>query len=64
MASNGVPAIQIQAIPRHKRLSTTEGYLHQLDDLKPALRVLSRNKKPSEKPSASQTVKTKIRVVK
>ena len=64
LASDGVPPIQIQAILRHKRLSTTEGYLHRLDDLKPALRVLSRNKKPSEKPSASQAEKTKIRVVK
>ncbi len=60
LASDGVPPIQIQAILRHKRLSTTEGYLHRLDDLKPALRVLSRNKKPS----VARGTKTKIRVVK
>lgn len=64
LASEGVPPIQIQAILRHKRLSTTEGYLHRLGDLKPVLKVLSRNKKPSEKPSEKIGAERKIRVVK
>lgn len=64
LADAGVPAVQIQAILRHKKLGTTERYLHQMGDLKPALRLLSRDKKPSGEPSVAQRTETKIRAVK
>ncbi len=38
----GEPVRRIQAILRHKKLSTTERYLHQLEDLKTTLRVLEK----------------------
>ncbi|MBW2149882.1 MAG: site-specific integrase, partial [Deltaproteobacteria bacterium] len=44
LAQEGVPMVQIQAILRHKNLSTTDRYLHRLSDLRPALQVLSRKK--------------------
>lgn len=62
LAQNGVPTITIQAILRHKKISTTERYLHRLEDLKPALTLLSTNKKPPGEPPACQTAKTKIRI--
>ena len=60
LAKDGVAAIKIQGVLRHKKLSTTEHYLHQLGDLKTALQVLSKKKKPSGEPSAPQTACRKI----
>jgi len=45
LANAGEPAKNIQSILRHKRLATTERYLHQQADLKPALRILSSKRK-------------------
>lgn len=44
LANAGEPTIRIQAILRHKKISTTERYLHRLQDLKPSLQVLSKRK--------------------
>jgi integrase len=63
LAKAGVPTIQIQAILRHKKIGTTERYLHQLGDLKAALQLLSINKKPSREPSTDLSAKTKIRLI-
>jgi integrase len=64
LAKEGIPAVQIQNILRHKKLSTTELYLHQMGDLKAALNVLTnKSKKPSSKPSAPKSAETKIRLV-
>jgi integrase len=60
LAKDGVAAIKIQGVLRHKKLSTTERYLHQLGGLKTALQVLSKKKKPSGEPSFPQTVCRKI----
>jgi hypothetical protein len=49
-------------ILRHKRLSTTQRYLHQLGDVKAALQLLSRKEKPSEKPSGLQAAETENRM--
>ena len=38
--------VDIQAILRHKKLSTTELYIHRLGALKPVLKVLSGKKVP------------------
>jgi integrase len=54
LANYGIPAMQIMTILRHKRLSTTQRYLHQLGDLKVALQLLSKKKKPSVEPSGPQ----------
>jgi integrase len=54
LANYGVPAMQIMTILRHKRLSTTQHYLHQLGDVKAALQLLSKKKKPSVQPSGPQ----------
>lgn len=40
LASLNVPMVQIQAILRHRKLSTTEGYVRGLEPVRPALRVL------------------------
>lgn len=40
LASSNVPMVQIQAILRHRKLSTTEGYVRGLEPVRPALRVL------------------------
>jgi site-specific recombinase XerD len=42
LSEAGVPVKYIQAVLRHKKLSTTERYLHRLEDLKSALQVLER----------------------
>ena len=66
LAKEGIPAVQIQHILRHKKLSTTELYLHQMGDLKAALSVLTTSKggKPSPEPSrVPNRVQTKIRLV-
>jgi len=41
LAQNNIPMVQIQAILRHKKLSTTEIYMHRISDLRPVLKVLS-----------------------
>lgn len=46
LAKANVPMLDIQAILRHKNLSTTEGYIRRLATLRPALRVLPGRKKP------------------
>jgi len=64
LAKEGVPSVQIQNILRHKKLSTTELYLHQMGDLKAALSVLTnKSKKPSQKPSTQKSAEIKIRLV-
>jgi len=40
LAKANVPMIDIQAILRHKKLSTTERYIGRIDSLRPSLRVL------------------------
>lgn len=45
LAKNNVPMIQIQAILRHQRLSTTERYLHRLGDCREAINVLNERSK-------------------
>jgi integrase len=50
LAKNDVPLVDIQAILRHQRLSTTEKYIRQLRSVRPALRLLSRKKKPTISP--------------
>jgi integrase len=62
LAKYGVPAMQIMTILRHKRLSTTQRYLHQLGDVKQALQLLARKEKPSEKPSGFQAAETENRM--
>ncbi len=64
LAQSNVPMVQIQAILRHKSLSTTEKYIKRLDGLKPALQLLSRNKKPSSEPSLRNSEKAVLEVVK
>lgn len=64
LAQAGEPLIRIQAILRHKRQSTTERYLHQLTDLRSALRVLSNKKSRLVEPSSHQTAKADLKVVK
>ncbi len=44
LADKNVPAIQIQKILRHQKLSTTERYLHHIGDLKSAVAHLSKKK--------------------
>lgn len=42
LAEAGEPVRRIQVILRHKKLSTTERYLHQLVDLKSSLKILEK----------------------
>jgi integrase len=51
LAQANIPMIQIQTILRHMSLATTERYIKRLGDLKPALRVLSREKSRLAEPS-------------
>jgi hypothetical protein len=44
--------ILIREILRHKNLATTERYIRRLEDLRPALRVLSRQKSRPIEPSS------------
>ena len=62
LANYGVPAMQIMTILRHKRLSTTQRYLHQLGNVKEALQLLARKEKPSEKPSGFQAAEIENRM--
>ena len=45
LAQKGVPVIDIQEILRHKNINTTQRYLHQINSLRKALKVLSGGKK-------------------
>jgi integrase len=62
LANYGIPAMQIMTILRHKRLSTTQRYLHQLGDVKAALQLLSKKEKPSVEPSGPQAAETENRM--
>ena len=62
LADLGVPTMHIMTIMRHKRLSTTQRYLHQMGDIRSALQLLSVKKKPSEKPSDSKPAETENRM--
>jgi len=47
LAQSGVPMVTIQIILRHKKLATTERYIHGLAPIRPALEILSnRNSRP------------------
>lgn len=63
MIEAGVSGKAIQGVLRHKKFSTTERYLHQLTDLRLALKVFE-NKSPSPSPSQPGDGKTKLMVVK
>lgn len=45
LIKNGVPLPTIQRILRHKNLTTTQRYVHELESARPYLKVLSRKKK-------------------
>jgi hypothetical protein len=47
---------------RHKRLSTTQRYLHQMGDLKAALEMFPRSEKPSGEPSTPPAAETENRM--
>lgn len=49
LADANVPMVTIQALLRHHNLQTTERYVQRIADLRPALQVLSKNKKAPEK---------------
>jgi integrase len=51
LARENVPMIEIQAILRHKNLSTTELYIKRMSGLERALRVLSGGKSRQHEPS-------------
>jgi integrase len=64
LAREGISSVDIQAILRHKKLTTTERYLHRLNDLKPALRVLPKSKSRQAEPSPSAKRPSVLEVVK
>ena len=51
LAKANVPMIDIQAVLRHKKLSTTERYIGRIDSLRPSLKALPGLKKPFKEPS-------------
>lgn len=63
LANAGEPAIRIQAILRHKKLATTERYLHRLTDLKATMQILSKNKSRLAEPSTPSRRQAKLEVV-
>jgi integrase len=63
LANEGVPAIIIQGILRHKNLATTQRYLHRLTELRTALEVLSQ-RKSRQKPSAGDRPPPRLMLVK
>ncbi|MBF0477743.1 MAG: site-specific integrase [Deltaproteobacteria bacterium] len=60
LAGKNISAIDIQSVLRHKNLSTTERYLHQLSDLRLVVNNLSSKKKPSAEPSPSTAASLRI----
>jgi hypothetical protein len=54
LATSDVSMVDIQAILRHRKLATTERYIHRLTSLRPALRILPglKDQKPQAEPSA------------
>lgn len=50
LAGRGVPMVHIQAILRHKNLSTTERYIRGLEGVRDSLSFLPSVQKPPEKP--------------
>ncbi|NQS71832.1 MAG: tyrosine-type recombinase/integrase [Desulfobulbaceae bacterium] len=44
LVAAGVPLVDVQAILRHKRLTTTARYVHQLQSLRSSLSVLEGRK--------------------
>ncbi len=63
LANAGEPLIRIQAILRHKKLATTERYLHRLTDLKSTMQVLSKRKSRLAEPSPSTKRHVQLEVV-
>ena len=51
LAQGNVPMVHIREILRHKNLATTERYIRRLEDLRPSLKVLSRQKSRQLEPS-------------
>ena len=51
LAQAGVPMKDIQTILRHKNLSTTERYIHRLQSIRPALKVLEGKNRPGNRPN-------------
>ena len=64
LANEGVPLIAIQAILRHKNLAVTQRYLHQLQELRARLLVLSNRSSLLREPSAFQKRREVLRLVK
>jgi integrase len=60
LAQSNTPMILIREILRHKNLATTERYIRRLEDLRPALRVLSRQKSRPIEPSINTERPAKI----
>jgi len=63
LAKHDVPLVDIQAILRHQRLSTTEKYIRQLRSVRPALRLLSRKKKPTISPHRNPQKKKGLQLI-
>jgi integrase len=63
LAQAGVPAIVIQAILRHKKISTTEKYLHRLTDLRPALQLIKGKEKTVKEPSVDKGKKVELKTI-
>ena len=60
LARSGIPAIDIQAILRHKKISTTERYLHRLESLRPALKVLEKKKAVEAATSTAHPIRPEV----
>ena len=63
LAQAGTSSIVIQGILRHKKVSTTEKYLHRLSDLRPALQVLSGGGKTLKKPSGEKVRNFELKTI-
>ncbi len=63
LANEGLPLITIQAILRHKSAHVTQRYLHQLRELRTALKVLSQRKSLLAEPSPSTRRQAKLTAV-
>ena len=56
LIKNGVPLPTIQGILRHKNLTTTQRYIHELESARPLLKVLSRKKEAPQVASTTRRV--------